>query len=52
MLYRGGDVIREVKWIVFDEVHYMRDRERGGVGRIHHLRGEGRAFGVPERDAP
>ena len=31
MLYRGGDVIREVKWIVFDEVHYMRDRERGVV---------------------
>ena len=26
MLYRGGDVIQEVKWIVFDEVHYMRDR--------------------------
>ena len=31
MLYRGGDVIREVKWIIFDEVHYMRDRERGVV---------------------
>jgi ATP-dependent RNA helicase DOB1 len=31
MLYRGSDVIREVAWIVFDEVHYMRDRERGVV---------------------
>ena len=31
MLYRGGDVILEVRWIIFDEVHYMRDRERGVV---------------------
>ena len=31
MLYRGGEVIREVRWIIFDEVHYMRDRERGVV---------------------
>ena len=31
MLYRGSDVVREVKWIIFDEVHYMRDRERGVV---------------------
>jgi len=31
MLYRGSDIIREVKWIVFDEVHYMRDRERGVI---------------------
>jgi ATP-dependent RNA helicase DOB1 len=29
MLYRGSDISREVKWIIFDEVHYMRDRERG-----------------------
>ena len=25
------EVIREVRWIIFDEVHYMRDRERGVV---------------------
>ncbi|ELA41234.1 uncharacterized protein VICG_01723 [Vittaforma corneae ATCC 50505] len=31
MLYRGSEVIREVHWIIFDEVHYMRDRERGVV---------------------
>ena len=31
MLYRGSEVIREVAWTVFDEVHYMRDRERGVV---------------------
>ena len=23
--------MREVKWVVFDEVHYMRDKERGVV---------------------
>lgn len=31
MLYRGSEVIREVAWIVFDEVHYMRDKSRGVV---------------------
>lgn len=31
MLYRGSDVSREVAWVVFDEVHYMRDRDRGVV---------------------
>jgi len=24
MLYRGSEVIREVAWVIFDEVHYMR----------------------------
>lgn len=31
MLYRGSEVMREVAWVVFDEVHYMRDVERGVV---------------------
>ena len=31
MLYRGSEVMREVKWVIFDEVHYMRDAERGVV---------------------
>ncbi|KNC96224.1 ATP-dependent RNA helicase MTR4 [Spizellomyces punctatus DAOM BR117] len=31
MLYRGSEIIREVAWIVFDEVHYMRDKARGVV---------------------
>ncbi|EME28318.1 Superkiller viralicidic activity 2-like 2 [Galdieria sulphuraria] len=31
MLYRGSEVIREVAWVIFDEVHYMRDKERGVV---------------------
>ncbi|KAG6495454.1 hypothetical protein ZIOFF_043278 [Zingiber officinale] len=31
MQYKGSEVMREVAWIIFDEVHYMRDRERGVV---------------------
>ncbi|XP_071526071.1 exosome RNA helicase MTR4 [Panulirus ornatus] len=31
MLYRGSEVTREVGWVVFDEIHYMRDKERGYV---------------------
>ncbi|CUT99436.1 superkiller viralicidic activity 2 2 [Echinococcus multilocularis] len=31
MLYRGSSIMREVGWVVFDEIHYMRDPERGVV---------------------
>ena len=31
MLYRGSEITREVAWVVFDEIHYMRDKERGVV---------------------
>eukprot|EP01135_Chromosphaera_perkinsii_P004186 Nk52_evm5s271 gene=Nk52_evmTU5s271 len=31
MLYRGSEILREVAWVVFDEIHYMRDKERGVV---------------------
>nr|CAB3489307.1 unnamed protein product [Digitaria exilis] len=31
MLYRGSEVIKEVAWVIFDEIHYMKDRERGVV---------------------
>ncbi|XP_008289918.1 superkiller viralicidic activity 2-like 2 [Stegastes partitus] len=27
MLYRGSEIMREVAWVVFDEIHYMRDAE-------------------------
>lgn len=46
MLYRGSEVIREVAWVVFDEVHYMRDKSRGVVweetiillpDKVHHV---------------
>jgi ATP-dependent RNA helicase DOB1 len=26
MLYRGSEITREVAWVVFDEIHYMRDK--------------------------
>ena len=31
MLYRGSEILREVAWVVYDEIHYMRDKERGVV---------------------
>lgn len=31
MLYRGADVIRDVEYVIFDEVHYVNDLERGVV---------------------
>ncbi|GLE00066.1 hypothetical protein PINS_up008793 [Pythium insidiosum] len=33
MLYRGADVIRDIEWVIFDEIHYINDSERGVVGR-------------------
>ncbi|XP_015225050.1 PREDICTED: superkiller viralicidic activity 2-like 2, partial [Cyprinodon variegatus] len=30
MLYRGSEIMREVAWVIFDEIHYMRD---AGVSR-------------------
>jgi ATP-dependent RNA helicase DOB1 len=36
MLYRGSEVVREVAWLVYDEVHYLRDKQRGvEIGRAH-----------------
>ena len=29
--FRGSSIMREVGWVVFDEIHYMRDPERGVV---------------------
>ncbi|GMT22252.1 hypothetical protein PFISCL1PPCAC_13549, partial [Pristionchus fissidentatus] len=31
MLYNGSEVIRELEWVVFDEVHYINDADRGHV---------------------
>lgn len=27
MLYNGSDTIRDVEWVIFDEVHYINDEE-------------------------
>jgi antiviral helicase SKI2 len=31
MLYRGADLIRDVEFLIFDECHYVSDRDRGVV---------------------
>lgn len=31
MLYNGSEVIRDLEWVVFDEVHYINNQERGHV---------------------
>ena len=31
MLYRGADLVRDIEWVIFDEVHYVNDPERGVV---------------------
>ncbi|EPR78095.1 ATP-dependent RNA helicase [Spraguea lophii 42_110] len=31
MFYRGNEIMREIHWVIFDEIHYMKDRERGVV---------------------
>ncbi|XP_078490119.1 superkiller complex protein 2-like [Ciona intestinalis] len=31
MLYNGSDTIRDLEWVIFDEVHYINDSERGVV---------------------
>uniref|UniRef100_A0A8C0JI35 SKI2 subunit of superkiller complex n=1 Tax=Chelonoidis abingdonii TaxID=106734 RepID=A0A8C0JI35_CHEAB len=31
MLYNGSDAIRDLEWVIFDEVHYINDAERGVV---------------------
>src|SRR5690606_33570339 len=31
LLYRGADLIRDLEWVIFDEVHYINDLERGVV---------------------
>ena len=31
MLYKGADIIRDIEWVIFDEVHYVNDVDRGVV---------------------
>lgn len=35
MLYRGSEIIREVAWVIFDEIHYMRDKGIKSVGFLN-----------------
>ena len=34
MLYSGSDVIRDLEWVIFDEVHYINDAEVRGVRSV------------------
>lgn len=34
MLYKGADLIRDVEWVIFDEVHYINDLEVCATGNI------------------
>jgi superfamily II RNA helicase len=36
MLYRGADLIRDIEWVIFDEVHYVNDSERGVVWYVQY----------------
>jgi len=31
LLLQGADVVRDIEWVIFDEVHYVNDAERGVV---------------------
>lgn len=31
MLYKGSDIVRDLEFVIFDEVHYINDNERGHV---------------------
>ncbi len=31
MLFKGTEITKEIAWVIFDEVHYMRDKERGVI---------------------
>lgn len=37
MLYRGADLIRDVEFVIFDEVHYVNDAEVGQGRMVHKL---------------
>ena len=31
LLYRGSDMVRDIEWVIFDEVHYVSNKDRGVV---------------------
>jgi hypothetical protein len=37
MLYRGTEIIREVGWVIFDEIHYMRDKGNNLVRQVNYI---------------
>lgn len=37
MLYRGADIIRDLEWVIFDEVHYINDPSVNFLDLCFHL---------------
>ena len=68
MLYKGADLIRDVEFVIFDEVHYVNDAEvsrhrgpdsradassaRSGLGRSHHHAARAREHHIAVCDSP
>lgn len=40
MLYKGADLIRDVEFVIFDEVHYVNDAEVRQRGRKIDVKGD------------
>lgn len=38
MLYRGSEIMREVGWVIFDEIHYMRDKGKYKMSQKNRTR--------------
>jgi len=47
MLYLGSEITRQVKWVVFDEVHYMNGRERGVIWEDDYITSRNGSFCIP-----
>jgi replicative superfamily II helicase len=57
MLYKGADLIRDVEFVIFDEVHYVNDTEVNLILLRKRLRSdqaelEGRRLGGSHNHAP
>lgn len=37
MLYKGADLIRDVEFVIFDEVHYVNDSEVSSIKSVLYL---------------
>lgn len=37
MLYKGADLIRDVEFVIFDEVHYVNDAEVSSPNRANSI---------------
>jgi hypothetical protein len=47
MLYRGADLVRDIEWVIFDEVHYINDEVRSSDFYISQINVYYSTFRVP-----